>query len=241
VNSSWVRRSPLLYRLLTPPADKPFFAEKDSVASRKSLLLISVIFILIGAQSALGQYSGGHGGGHRHDGGSPSGPTADTASGDIKGFERAVALQATPDQSAQFQRLSASTQDARRRSQQMLQVLASGKTLGNVDPLANAIEEAQSDSEKFLQSFSKEQEDGLKKLTKKLRKLDSELTARSRVLGRGLQNHTPDEQLSAALQKLDQALGDFQSQQRALAAEMGIQGQDNLDRPDSQPVSVLKK
>jgi hypothetical protein len=190
---------------------------------KRTLLLVLGIVVLI-SQSAIAQYGGG--GGHRHGGGSsPSGPTADTKNGDLKGFERAVALQATPDQISQFQRLTASTQVARRRAQELLDLSVKGNKLNWINstyPLTNGLEETQSESDKFLGSFSKEQEDGLKKLAKKLRKSDSEIGSQSKTLSQDVERQS-DEHIVAALQKLEKALADFQSQQLAIAAEMGIQ------------------
>ena len=189
---------------------------------KRTLLLVLGIVVLI-SQSAIAQYGGG--GGHRHGGdSSPSGPTADTKNGDLKGFERAVALQATPDQISQFQRLTASTQVARKRAQELLELSAKGNKLNWINstyPLTNGLEETQ-ESDKFLGSFSKEQEDGLKKLAKKLRKSDSEVGSQSKTLSQDVERQS-DEHIIAALQKLEKALADFQSQQLAIAAEMGIQ------------------
>jgi hypothetical protein len=194
---------------------------------KRTVFLICAIAVLSGTP-ALAQYGGG-GGGHRHGGGgspSPSGPTPDTKNNDLKGFERAVALQATPDQIAQFQRFSASTQVARKRAQDLLQLSTKGNQLNWINstyPLTNDLEEAQADNEKFLASFSKEQEDGLKKLTKKLRKSDSEIEGENKGLRKDLDRNTADGEIVARLQKLEKALGDLQSQQLAIAAEMGIQ------------------
>src|SRR5437899_1146042 len=93
------------------------------------------------AQSARAQH---HGGGHRNSAGA-SGPTSDTTNSDIRGFERVVALQATPDQVAQFRQLRASTQSARRRTQELLQLPAStskSQWIHNTYPMASDVEEA---------------------------------------------------------------------------------------------------
>jgi hypothetical protein len=191
--------------------------------NRTALLVFGLA--LIGAQYAVAQHGGGH---HHSGGGSLSGPTADTKNDDLKGFERAVALQATPDQVAQFQRLSAGTQLARERTQHLLQLSAAGNKpnwINSTYPLTNDLLETQADNEKFLQSFSKEQESGLKKFTKKMRKIDSEITTHSKTLSQQLERATQDDQqIVAVLQKLDKSLADFQSEHLAIAAEMGIQG-----------------
>src|SRR4051812_37209758 len=129
-----------------------------------------------------------HHGGHRSSG-SASGPTADTRSGDIRGFERAVALQATPDQVTQFQSLQYSMETAQKSSQELLRISKSGNQLDithAAHPLSNAVDTVQSDNHKFLDSFTKEQQDGLKKFAKRLRKLDSEITSHSKSLNQDL-------------------------------------------------------
>jgi hypothetical protein len=199
--------------------------------NRKFVLAV----LLLLAPCALAQYGGG---GHHHNH-TASGPTPETSSGDIKGFERAVALQANSDQVAKFQRLRTSTADARKRAQDLL--LASAKTLGTADKLVDAIEEAQSDNQRFLQSFSPEQQEGLKKFTKKLRKSDSELSSQSKALARSVERRASDDQIAPALQKLERTLGEFQSAQLSVAAEMGIQDAATSDQSQSQPVGGLQR
>jgi len=181
------------------------------------------ILTLASVQPALAQH---HGGGHRNGGGA-SGPTPDTKNGDLKGFERAVALQATPEQIAQFRSLSVSTQSAQKRAQDLLQLPASTpkpEWIHNSYPLTNDVEEALAENEKFLQSFSKEQKDGLKKFSKKLQKSDSEITNHSKTLSRGLENDAAGgEQIAGVIGKLNQSLNELRSAQLAIATEMGIQ------------------
>jgi len=146
-----------------------------------------------------------------------------------------VALQATPEQTAQFQRWSASTQAARKRAQDFLRVSSNP---GNpelsryADPLANELVEAQSENDKFLKSFSKQQQSGLKKIAKKLQKADSEITSQSKSLNQQLERGgTAGKQIVSTAEKLDKALGDFQSGQLAIATEMGIQINQVLSDP----------
>jgi len=173
----------------------------------------------------LAQRPGGHGG--HGGGGGGRGPTGASQSDDLKGFERAVALQATPEQTAQFQRLSASTQAARKRAQDFLRVSSNPENpelSRYADPLANELVEAQSENDKFLKSFSKQQQSGLKKIAKKLQKADSEITSQSKSLNQQLERGgTAGKQIVSTAEKLDKALGDFQSGQLAIATEMGIQ------------------
>jgi hypothetical protein len=191
----------------------------------KRVTLIVCCTLVLTSGSAFAQYQGG-GGGH-HNVAPPPGPTPETKNNDLKGFERAVALQATPEQIAQFRELSASTEAARKNAQDLLRL---PETASKPDwihtsyPLTNELEETTADNDKFLLSLSKEQEQGLKKLTKKLRKTGSELTSQSRALILNLEKDDLDgKQMADLVQKLDKALSDLHSQQLAIAAEMGIQ------------------
>jgi hypothetical protein len=61
----------------------------------------------------------------------------------LKDFKRAVALQATPDQVVQFQRLTKSTQAARKSAQDIQQLAANQPDLfRHPNPLTSAVEEA---------------------------------------------------------------------------------------------------
>ncbi len=165
--------------------------------------------------------------------------------GDLDGFTRKVALQATPDQLAQFQRLRASTQAARDDAKQVMQYTA-GADRSNLyhhaHPLTDAVDEALDDNERFLLSLSAEQQAGLKKISKKLRKSDSALDDHNKALSQSLDRGELDpEQIAALVGRLDKALSDFQTEQSRLAAEMGIQSHGNPQPRESSPDVVLKR
>jgi hypothetical protein len=61
---------------------------------------------------------------------------------------------------------------------------------------------------------------------KELEKANSDLTRQSDALAGGLGNsRIGGRQIASLAEKLDQALGDFQAKQLAVASEMGIQGE----------------
>jgi len=183
--------------------------------------LVCGIVLLMSPTVALAQRRGGHGGG----GGRP--PTGTSNTDDLKDFKRAIALQATPDQVIQFQRLTKSTKAARRGAQDLLQVAENAShpdLFHDTNPLTSALEEAQTDNERFLQSFSAVQKSGLKGEIKKLGKANSQVTKQSKVLTRGLGHSGIDgKQIAGVAEKLDKALGQFQTRQLAVGSEMGIQ------------------
>jgi hypothetical protein len=90
------------------------------------------------------------------------------------------------------------------------------------------VEGAQNDDEKFLQSFSTTQKSELKDLTKKLGKADSDVAKQSKALKDKLgRSKIDDKNVAVATEKLEKALSAFQTSQRAVASEMGIQGDDS--------------
>ena len=151
-------------------------------------------------------------------------PTGVSSTDDLKDFKRAVALQATPDQLIQFDRLTKSTQAARKGAQELLQLAgsASQPDLFHLTySLTSAVEEAQTDNE---QSFSAVQKSGLKDVTKKLGKANSHVTQQGKALTRALgHSGSAGKQIADIAEKLDKALSDVQSEQLAIGIEMGIQ------------------
>jgi hypothetical protein len=92
--------------------------------------------------------------------------------------------------------------------------------------LASALDDAQTDNQKFLQTFSAVQKSGLKEITKKLGKANSDVTKGSKALTRDLERPPIGcQQISGVAQKLDEALSDLQARQLAIAKEMGIQSE----------------
>ena len=191
---------------------------------KRLLWLVCGIALLTTPCALLAQHRGGHGGGTTRAAG---GSTTD----DLKDFKRAIALQASPDQVTQFRRLTESTQVARKSAQDLLKLAENAsKTdlLRSTDDLAGALDKAQTDNQHFLQSFSDAQKSGLKEITKKLDKANSDVTKRSKALARDLErSRIAGQQISGVAEKLDKALSDFQTRQLAIGNEMGIQSEDS--------------
>jgi hypothetical protein len=162
----------------------------------------------------------------RRSAGAARAPAGASSTDDLKNFKRAVALQASPDQVIQFQRLTKSTQAARKSAQDLLQLAQNASKpnlVHSTNPLGSALEEAQTDNENFLRSFSAVQKSGLKDVTKKLGKANSDVTKRSKALTRDLErSRVAGQQISGIAEKLDKALSDFQARQLAIGSEMGI-------------------
>jgi hypothetical protein len=156
-------------------------------------------------------------------------PTGVSSTDNFKDFKRAIALQASPYQTVQFRRLTESTQAARKSTQDLLKLAEdASKTdlLRSTNLLSSALEEAQTDNQNFLQSFSALQKSGLKEVTKKLGKANSEVTRQNKALTRDLErSRTASRQISGVAEKLDRTLSDLQARQLAIGSEMGIQSE----------------
>ena len=187
------------------------------------LWLVCGIVLMMNPYALLAQHRGGHGAGTARP------PGGESRTDDLKDFKRAIALQANPDQVLQFRRLTESTQVARTTAQDLVKLADNANKTDlfrSTDHLASALEKAQTDNQHFLQSFSDGQKSGLKEITKKLGKANSDVTKRSKALTRDLERpRIAVQQISGAAEKLDKALSDFQTRQLAIGNEMGIQSE----------------
>ena len=115
--------------------------------NRLICLVCGIVLLLMSPHSLLAQHRG------RRSAGAARAPAGASSTDDLKNFKRAVALQASPDQVIQFQRLTKSTQAARK-SAQDLSKLAEKATktdlFRSTNPLASTLEEVQTDNQKFL-------------------------------------------------------------------------------------------
>jgi len=180
--------------------------------------------LLLSASTLLAQH-GGHGGGGRR--GSPGAGSADTSDAGLADFNRALAVQATTDQISHFPQLTKSTEAARKLAQDCSGL--SGKADSATEfsrrtaALKEAVEEAQGSNQDFVKSFTKSQKAGLKELTKKLEKADSEVGKLWKDLERQLGGaKAVTEAIALTADKLEKALEEFQSQEIEVGKEMGI-------------------
>lgn len=181
-------------------------------------ILLAVIPSLLTAQ-----HRGGRGPGST-TGRAPTGvPNKD----DLKDFNRAVALQATPEQVQKYRELTGIVQAARKDAQDLQRAAANvsdPKLFQNTDSLTDAVADAQTANQKFVSSFSPAQKSGLKAQTKKLGKTTSEISKQSKSLTRQLSHGTgKGKQILSAADKLEKALSNLQANQRSIGDEMGIQ------------------
>jgi chromosome segregation ATPase len=190
--------------------------------SRLMVLVIGTVLLL--SPSTLLAQHGGHGGGGRR--GSPGAASGDTSDAGLADFNRALAVQATSDQISHFPELAKSTEAARNLAKDFSGMKGKAESVTEfyrkTAALKAAVEEAQGSNQDFMKSFTKAQKAGLKELTKKLEKADSEVSKLWKDLEKQLAGaNAVSEGMAGTADKLEKALEEFQSQQIELGKEMG--------------------
>lgn len=173
----------------------------------------------------IAQRSGGRGGRGAGTRSSGSGAANQDDSQEMKDFRRAIALQASPEQIAQFKVLSKNTQQATELAQNLHQLAATngGNYSGQEASLRIAIEDTRTGMDEFVKSLSTAQESELKKLTRNLRKSDSNANKVWTNLGQELRrSKIDDKKIAAGTEHLHKILERLQRDQSAMAKEMSI-------------------
>jgi exonuclease VII small subunit len=203
---------------------------------RKGTSFPSIFLVIFGfatlstSRGALAQYGGGGGGGGGVGGGRGGTSGAGRPSGvdekdDLRGFHRALALQATARQSALF---TSAVQDAEAASAQLhafrdtLQKAPASDSPEHAATLHDSIELVRRSNQSFLASFSGAQKSALKDITKKLAKEDADLARQLQAFDQGVQSAKPAGELLASAANLDKVLTSFEEQQLAIGREMSI-------------------
>ena len=181
--------------------------------------LVPAIVLLLSATFALAQHHGGHGITTNASG--MSRPDGVDEKDTLKDFHHALAVQATTEQIAEFQQMMKSTSDA----QDKLHAFAKAvdkPARGAVTTLDQILGDARTRNRKFQEGFSEPQKSGLKEITKRLDKTDSDLEQETKRFDQSVQSESASPELSARAESLDKALADFSNEQLALGREMGI-------------------
>ncbi len=200
------------------------------------------IALLISPRATLAQRHGGGGGG-----GAPGEPGRSSSviciydcsnrqglnsEDSLKNFRRFLAVQATAEQSAAFNKIAQYTQAASdqlknfRESQQKVAASLAQTDSGLADrqaALDQAMERVRAGNENFLSSFSEAQKTGLKEITTRLAKVDSELEKEIKTLDQLFRAANADRtQIFNLVAGVDKELANFQDEQLELGREMGI-------------------
>jgi hypothetical protein len=143
----------------------------------------------------------------------------------LKDFHDVLAVQASSQQVAEFQALVKMTETAQSALQSLLQQLhqenAAAQPVSD-DALAKALENARTGTRKFQDGFSAAQKSGLKDISRRLAKSDSDLDQEDKRLDQSLAAKAANSELAPHAESLDKALTDFYNQQLALGREMSI-------------------
>jgi len=166
-----------------------------------------------------------HGGGI--GGGIPGGsnrPTGVDEKDSLKDFHRALAVQATSQQIAEFQAMLKSTESAQAALRALLQphVESGAASSPNHEALDKALQTARDENKAFQAGFSTAQKSGLKDIIKRVSKSESELEQQERRLDQNIDGHAAKSEIAANGDGLDKALTEFHVQQLALGQEMSI-------------------
>ena len=144
---------------------------------------------------------------------------------ELRGFHRAIAVQATSEQVVQFREIVKTTEAASRELDQAVSGLDSRASAKNAEEwgtrasaVRQSLDAARTETGKFVNGFSPGQKTGLKENTSKLMKAESELGEQEKMLDAGGEAVRS----TGRAEVLRKALANFRSEQENLAVEMGI-------------------
>lgn len=198
------------------------FRKRTSAAAK--LFLGSLLLVCSSLTKAQRHGGGGFGGGIP---GANNRPTGVDEQDSLKDFHRALAVEATSQQIAEFQALVKETEAAKSGLQAFVQqqqkVSAGSEPAVSGAEIDGLLQRSRADSQKFVEGFSAAQKSGLKDLLKKLSKADSDLGVEHKKLDEILQaGNGPSAELESCGESVTKALTDFSNQQLALGREMGV-------------------
>lgn len=213
------------FAVFSTSKDPALFVMKRRFISHSALALTVLLYTLAASAQR-------HGGANAGGGGisaitRPSGVKEEDT---LKDFHQAMAVQATSQQTAEFQALIKTTQAAQAEVQKFqLQLQKGNADQPSRELIDKSLQDATSETKKFQQGFSPAQKSGLKEIAKRLSKADSDLEQEQKKLDDSSQAKAPAAELSARAENLGKALTDFSNQQLALGREMSITLADGQD------------
>jgi hypothetical protein len=182
------------------------------------------LFVGAGLLLSAGDLVAQRGGGGGIGGGAPvagtNRPGGVDEKDDLRGFHRAMAVQATSEQIAQFRAVMKKTETASREFDEL--VKADSEVSARVPAVRMAIESARTDTGKFVSGLSEAQKTGLKEIAAKLMKSESELGEQAKILDSSGDAREESARIAGRADGLRKALANFRNEQDGLAVEMGI-------------------
>jgi len=184
--------------------------------------LLLPVALLLCAIPLVAQHHGAGGGGSVVPGGGLSSygrPEGVDEKDTLKDFHHAVAVQASSSQIADFQEMIKSTNAAKDRVHASAD--PAGKTITGGATLDETLDDARTRNKKFQDGFSDRQKSGLREITKRLEKADTDLEQEQKRFEQSVQSGAATE-IAARAASLEKALTDFSNLQLALGREMSI-------------------
>lgn len=146
---------------------------------------------------------------------------------DLKDFNHALAVQASREQVSAYNSMLKASETAGKELQAFQERLRKKMDVAELSSgshvLREAVENASTEAKQFVEAFSKTQQSGLRDITAKLTKADSDLAQQANRLEQKTADPNPDiSEISGYAKNLDQALTNLRDQQLNLGKEMGI-------------------
>jgi hypothetical protein len=213
------------------------FHKENRLSGLKTVVLLGALLLACPSGLVAQHGGGGHMGGGTTGGGGLSGgggrTTGVDVKDDLKGFHAALAVQATSQQIVKYNLMLKSTEAA---SKELKAFVEQAGKVNNASGIASrdktleqAVETARGANKKFLEGFSDRQKSGLKEITKRLSKVDSDLAQQAKALDQEVEANAAGERMTTSAQSLDNALTSFRNEQVDLGEEMGIGNASNTD------------
>jgi hypothetical protein len=205
---------------------------RSGISSSLGALILGSLLVAYPLAATAQRHGGGNAGGGGING-SVSGsnrPTGLDEKDSLRDFHQVMAVQATSQQTAEFQALIKMTDAAKAELQILIQRLQKETPPADSlhrQPIDQALEAARAGNKNFEQGFSPAQKAGLKEIARRLAKADSDLEQEEKKLDQSLDLKADDlksatADLAARAESLDKALTNFYNQQLALGREMSI-------------------
>jgi hypothetical protein len=173
---------------------------------------------------------GGSAGGGGLSGGSGAASGLDVKD-DLKDFHAVLAVQASSQQISEFDLMLKNTVVARdelHAFEEHIGKANQGSEPANRDvnlntaALTQSLERVRAENKNFLDGLSEKQKSGLREITKKLIKADSELAQQTSLLNQQIAEAKASAQIASSAQSLERTLANFRDEQTNLGAEMSI-------------------
>jgi len=177
------------------------------------------ILLFVAPHIAVAQHRGTGGGtsGSKNSGSPPQ--ETDTA---IKDFQKTFALQATKEQTSQFQSWNQITEAVKNRLQTLRATAAPNDFSSQLNGLQAAIEKSNRGYQDFVSSLTGAQQKGLKKPIQKLRKANEKFAKAAATALHELGQDSNGAKRSAELENAETAVENLLDEQKRIASEMSI-------------------